>query len=256
MRCSKNEAAGATADVQRRMIAKRSMKPDYTACSMWHRSCLLVPVVTVLVLHGGEVTRKPEEYPARMKLGGITIAAENLGPSIPTASGGMNTRDYISIEVAIFAEGLGQQTSISHQQFALRINGVKSLLRPDTPGAVAASIKYPDWEQHPRLEGTAGMGNANVILGRPRPVERFPGDHRPAEGTGTGPMPRIENPIGRKGEPQSVDELVQRVALPEGAVGLPASGCLYFPYKKQMKTIKTLELVYEGPLGEGSMRIP
>ncbi len=206
--------------------------------------------------HAGEVKRKPDEYPARMKIGGVTFAVENLGPSVPTPSGGLFTSDYIAIEVALFADGLGQRAFINHPDFALRINGSKTLLRPDTPGAVAASVKYPDWEQRTRLEAHAGIGDADVVLGRSRSVERFPGDRRPSEQQGTGPMPRIENPLAKKGDQTPVDELVQRSALPEGDSALPVSGCLYFYYKGKLKSIKRLELVYEGRLGEGSVRVP
>lgn len=214
------------------------------------RSNLLSAVFLAALVHAGETVRKPENYPVRTKVGNLTMAAENLGPSVPTPSGGLFTTDYIVIEVALFGEGRGQTVSVTHRQFALRINGQKSLLRPDTPGAVAASIKYPDWEQQRHLEVTAGP----VIIGRPVPVERFPGDRRPTEGRVS--RPRVENPVERKPDPTSVDELVRDAALFEGEMPLPASGCLYFPYKKKMKTIKKLELVYDGPIGEGSLRLP
>lgn len=217
---------------------------------------VLIPALVAFSAHAGDTDRKPADYPAHITIGRVTIAAENLGPSVPTASGGIATRDYLSIEVAVFEDGLGHHAGLAHGQFALRINGSGTLLRPDSPSAVAASIKYPDWEQHPVLVGTAGIGDAGVMAGRPRPVERFPGDHRPAEQTDRGPMPRIENPLGRTQDPASVDELVARAALPEGDTALPAHGCLYFPFRKKMKTIKKLELVYAGPLGEGTLRIP
>jgi hypothetical protein len=223
---------------------------------MCRRNLPLAALSAMLILSADETTRKPEEYPARMTVGNVTIAAENLGPGVPTPSGGILARDYITIEVALFEDGLGHRADISQRQFALRINGATTLLRPDTPGAVAASIKYPDWEEHPTLVGTAGAGNGEVIIGRPQAVERFPGDHRPAEQQGGGPMPRVDNPVAKKADPATVDELVTRAALPEGDVALPISGCLYFPYKKKLKTIKKLELVYAGPLGEGTLRIP
>ncbi len=207
-----------------------------------------------VTLNAGEVARKAEEYPARMKVGSLIIAAENLGPAVPTPSGGLFTEDYISIEVALFAQAPAI-ISLSHSHFSLRVNG-KLILHPDTPGTVAASIKYPDWVQRPRLEGAAGAGDANVIFGRPRPVERFPGDHRPAEQTERGPMPRLDNPVSKKAEPLSIDQTVNNAALQEGEQGLPVSGCLYFPFRKKMKSIKTLELIYDGPSGAGSVRIP
>jgi hypothetical protein len=222
------------------------MKPDYTAFRMRGRNPALA-VFALTVLQAGETVRKPADYPVHVDIGGITFAAENLGPSVPTPSGGLFTTDYLVIEVALFAEGAGRTVAVRHQHFALRINGEKSLLRPDSPGAVSASVKYPDWEQRRTIE--AGVGP--VIIGRPNPVGRFPGDNR-----GGRTYPQVENPVGRKGDNTPIDELVLNAALPEGEVRVPVTGCLYFPFKKKMKTIKKLELIYDGAMGEGSLRFP
>src|SRR3974377_101543 len=124
---------------------------------MCRRNPLLPALMASAILQAGETVRKPEDYPARTRIGNITMAAENLGPSVPTPSGWLLTSDYIVIEVALFAEGRGKQSAaIAHPQFALRINGEKTLLRPDTPGTVAASIKYPDWEERRGLEDDGG----------------------------------------------------------------------------------------------------
>src|SRR5437868_2491482 len=117
---------------------------------------LLMMIVGVL-LHAAEPARKPEDYPARIQLGNLTMAVENLGPSIPTPSGGFFTKEYLTIEVALFGTGLGQHVALEHAQFALRINAAGTMLRPDTPGAVAASLKYPDWEQRSQIEARAGV---------------------------------------------------------------------------------------------------
>lgn len=220
-------------------------------------SLLIVALVSQTPLSAGETTRTADEYPAKMQVGRVTIAAENLGPSVPTPSGGIFTQEYLTIEVAIFGAVKGQRETFNHQQFALRINGSKVPLRPDSPGTVAASLKYPDWERRSRLEASAGAGDGGIILGRPRAVERFPGDRRPAEQRGSGvPLPRVDNPNSRKPETATVDELVQNAALPEGDAALPVTGCLYFAFKGKLKSIKKLELLYEGPLGESSLRFP
>ena len=149
-----------------------------------------------------------------------------------------------------------RDASLAQAQFGLRINGSKSVLRPDSPGFVAASIKYADWERYRGFEATAGLGNAGVILGRPTPAERFPGDRRPTEGRTPNPVPPVQSPMETKKEQAPVEDLVKAAALPEGELVLPVSGCLYFQYKGKLKKIKKLELVYEGPLGEASVRIP
>jgi hypothetical protein len=221
------------------------------------RNTLVLPLILCGVVEADEVARKPSDYPVQATIGFVIIAAENLGPSVPTPSGGLFTSDYIAIEVAVYPQQGPKQATITHQEFALRINGAKVPLPPDSAGAVAASIKYPDWEERRRIEATAGVGGADVILGRPRAVERFPGDQRPVEQQGrvNGRVPPVENPVGKKTEDTPIEELVRRAALPEGDSLLPISGCLFFRYKGKLKSIKKLELLYTGSLGEASLRI-
>src|SRR3974390_662135 len=101
------------------------MKGDYTALSMWRRNLWFAGLLAAFGLRAGEADRKPGDYPVHAKIGKITVAAENLGPSVPTPSGGLFTTDYIVIEVALFGEGRGRTVPVSHRQFALRINGEK-----------------------------------------------------------------------------------------------------------------------------------
>jgi hypothetical protein len=234
------------------------MKPDYTACRMWRRLGVLCLIGAAGCVLADEPSRKPSDYPVRGQLGTFIVAAENLGPSVPSPSGSIFAQNHIAIEVAIFAQGAQKRIELAHANFALRINGKKTVLRPDTPGAVAASIKYPDWEQRGRVVGTAGIGDAGVILGRPPAVGRFPGDQRPRDRQGRvpNPVPKVDNPVERSAEDTPVEEIVMRAALPEGEIVAPYAGCLFFPFKGKMKSIKKLELIYEGPAGELSLLIP
>ncbi len=210
------------------------------------------------VLCGGEPQRPAADYPVQGHLGTFTIAAENLGPAVPSPSGSVFAQDHITIEVAVYPNGPQKRITLEHVNFALRINGKKMLLRPDSPGMVAASIKYPDWEDRARLEGTAGMGDAGVIFGRPPAVGRFPGDNRPREREGRvpNPVPKVDNPVGQKQDDTPIEETVARASLPDGEIVAPYAGCLFFPFKGKRKSIKKLELIYEGPAGEVSLRIP
>jgi hypothetical protein len=222
----------------------------FRTISLW----ILLPAT---LFSGAEPTRKPQEYPAHARVGTIIIAAENLGPSVPAPSGGIYLKDYIAIEVAVFSQSaLRSTTPLSPSHFGLRINGSRSILRPDSPGFVAAALKYSDWERYRGLEARAGIGDAGVVLGRPTPTARFPGDRRPIEGRAPNPVPRVESPVQQQKEETPIDELVQTAALLEGEPVLPTSGVLYFQYKGKLKKIKKLELVYEGPSGEVSLKIP
>ena len=60
-----------------------------------------------------------------------------------------------------------------------------------------------------------------------------------------------------KSAPEPVEDVINHLALPEGdQVHSPASGYLFFPFQSKLKSIKTLELIYEGPLGQATLRLP
>jgi hypothetical protein len=105
---------------------------------------------------------------------------------------------------------------------------------------VAAALKYPDWSMRPQLTGVAGVGDGAVVIGRPRQVERFPGDRRPADtrmpGSGNTPVQDSETP--------PPEQMVVEAALPEGPARGPISGYLYFAFKDKPKKVKSLELLY------------
>lgn len=195
--------------------------------------------------------RKPADYPVQVPVGGVILAAENLGPAVPSTLGSLYTNGYLTIEIAMFPDK-ARTTDVTHGQFTLRINGTKTQIPADSSGAVAASIKYPDWERRRHLEASAGMGDGVVIVGRPAPVGRFPGDPT----TRRTPVPSTPTGLEREKDPATVEEIVARAGLPEGDLRLPVRGCLYFPYKGKLKKIKTLEVIYTGPLGEAVLRIP
>ena len=220
------------------------------------RNWLLTALTVAPFLLGQEPVRKLSDYPAQVKLGGVVLGVEKLGPAIPSPGGAYYADGYLVLEAAFFSEARDQRVAISHSHFSLRINGAKTVVPPDSPGAVAASIKYPDWERRSHLEVGGGVGDGSVVIGRPQPVGRFPGDRRPVDGRVPNPVPPIENPTHGPAEAIPVEEIVDRAALVEGERVLPLWGCLYFPYKGKLKSIRKLELVYAGPLGDAVLLIP
>jgi len=199
------------------------------------------------------------DYRAHVDLKDSAIGAENLGHSLPAAKGVVLVKDYLVVEVALYVKGV--PFTIRNEQFVLRINGRKSVIAPQTPGMVAASLKYPDWEQRPTLVAGGGIGNVGVTVGQPDPVGRFPGDRRPIEQRRPVPNPVPPAPTDSSGvekEPaEPVEDVVSHLALPEGdAVHPPVSGYLFFSFKDKLKTVKTLDLVYTGPLGTATLRLP
>lgn len=180
----------------------------------------------------------------------VAFSAEYMGHAVFAEGASIYVPGYVGVELEVIP---AKDTSlmVSQNQFTLRVNGKRPPLLSQSPAMVAASIKYPDWEQRPTLEASAGVGSGAVIVGRPGYEPRFPGDQsrRPLP-----PLPRAPEPVDPSGivreqkEPQH--EIVAKVGLPEGEASKPVKGYLYFPHRGKPGSIKKLELLYNGPGGE------
>ncbi len=170
--------------------------------------------------------------------------AEYLVHSIPGERGGYFAKEYLVVEVAIFPTAKNG-LKITSGQFTLRINN-KSALIAQSAGMVAAALKYPDWEQRPQMTAQAGP----LIYGAPQ-VGRFPGDQtqpRPL------PSPRVPDQTDsanvEKQPNLPIEEAIARAALPEGPTAEHVKGCLFFRFEGKLKSIKSLDLMYDA--GESS----
>lgn len=221
---------------------------------MVHRLSFALLVASVAAAQY-EVPRKASEYPAHASWPRFEIGAEYLIHSIPTDNGSLFARDYLVVEVAIYPGK--QPVIISDAHFTLRMNGKKSVLNAESPSFVAASIKYPDWEQRPTLIGTAGVGDGTVMVGAPTPTPRFPGDTAGSTPIGL-PRKQPDN-TDAAGNPRpyaSVDELIARAALPEGEARTPRKGALFFAFQGKLKSVHKLELLYDDTRGnQGSLSV-
>ena len=199
---------------------------------------------TALAQRGTPARQKPSDYPVHAVAGDLTIAAEYLVRSVPGPKHAVTVSDYLVVEVACFP-AKGTAPAIPASRFTLRMNGKKAVLFAQDPGMVAASLKYADWERRPTLIGSVGMGDADVIIGRPRQTERFPNDPRPGRERLPAP-PRVpQKEPDLESEPElKPEEIVTDAAFPERPLNGPASGVLYFAYRGKTKSIKSLELLY------------
>lgn len=183
---------------------------------------------------------KASDYQAHVSLPTIEIGAEFLLHSVPTDQGFYVAQDYLVVDVGVFPAA-HESVKITPGQFRLRINHKTPELSPDSPGSVAADVKYPDWEQHPTVVGQAGP----VILSDPT-TPRFPGDpnaHPPI----APPLPKEADRHGIDTEiRKTIDESVANAALIEASGTKPIKGCLFFRFRGKTKSIKSLELVYDG----------
>jgi hypothetical protein len=163
----------------------------------------------VLNAQGTRPKENPTEYPAHADVNGVTIAAENVGHSITSEYGAYFARDYLVVDVAIFSKNK-RPLRFSPANFSLRLNGKKTPLLAQTPGIVAASIKYDDWSEHPRMMGSGGAGDTGVTLGGPKPQGRFPGDPNGNPRVPQPPSVDTNNPNVPQNENLPIEETVAK----------------------------------------------
>lgn len=196
----------------------------------------LIPGVASLCLAASlmaiEPRKSPADYPAQGKGNDIEVGAEYTVRSFLADGHSLTIEDYLMVEVGVYPAA---ETMVSTERFTLRING-KDTLVAQTPGIVAASLKYPDWNQKPRVIASAGP----VIFGRPQAQQRFPGDPRQT------PQPRQPVPAENQTNPIDYPDLLTRTALPEGRTRKPVDGYIFFAYDGKLKAIKSVELLVDG----------
>ena len=199
-----------------------------------------------LLADGLKVRPSVTNYAVHEKTGKIDIGAELRYRAVPARGGTIFLRETLVVEVALFGPR-GKRLEISTGHFSLRINGKGLPLMPQGPELVIYTDKYGS---NPEL--TVGVNDSRVILGGPEPGPRFPGDTRST--TSRGP-PRVEDPNRPAVKVEDPVERMRGAALPDGRQMLPVAGCLYFQYKKKMKSIKSLELLYHRPEGTLALKL-
>jgi hypothetical protein len=220
-------------------------RPEAYTQEMIYRAAILALTLCNVLPAQDTPSTKISDYPAQGKIPAVEIGAEYLLNSIPLAKGIYVARNHLVLEVAMFPYAL-DGVNVSNSQFTLRIN-YKTILHTDSSGAVAASLKYPDWQSRPNMTAEAGVGNASVILGAPPAIARFPGDPTPNRR----PVPTApDSPDPRAGQPKVADEPIETqlamAALPEGWTKTTVKGFLFFQFSGKTKSIRNLDLIYDG----------
>lgn len=195
---------------------------------------LLIGLLPLLLRGATEPRAKASDYPAHVWTGRAELGAEYLSRTISEGKESYYTGVYLVFEVALYPDK-GVTLPVAASDFQLRVNGKKYPLVAATPGMVAVAIRNPDWEgRRTGVIAGGGIGNADILIGGRRPVERFPGDQ---QGSRT------------KQTADDGGEAAIRLALPELRAQGPVSGLIYFAYKSKQNNIRRLELIYEGPAG-------
>lgn len=172
----------------------------------------------------------PEDFPVHQETARVRIGAEFMVHSFGRDSERYVNEDFLTVEVGVYPIERSP-TLISAGQFTLRVNGKKEVLRSVAPSVVASSLKYNDWEQRVTLDGPSGP--------------RFPGDNRSNQGRLPAPPQVSQDPTLAQPAHVAPSVLVKEVALEEGERKFPAGGYLYFPYRGKVKSIRSLDLIYD-----------
>ena len=203
-------------------------------------------LIACICLFANEPRKAAKDYAAHAEFPTMDIGVDYMIHSFWNDGQMYFARDYLVCEVAVYPKAPVELTAGS---FRLRINGSKYPIAEAGPEFVAASLRYPDWTQHPVTEISASSGDAGVTLGAPPVAPRFPGDpaaqpHYPQ------PTRAPEDP--NKPEKPAVDaaQIVLNTALRSGPIEHATAGYLYFPWSGNLKKIKTVALVVHVSSGD------
>ena len=183
----------------------------------------------------------PEDFPVHQETARARIGAEFMVHSFGRDSERYVNEDFLTVEVGVYPIERNP-TLISAGQFTLRVNGKKEVLRSVAPSVVASSLKYNDWEQRVTLDGQSGPGSTT---GSSQSGPRFPGDNRSNQGRLPAPPQVSQDSTLAQPAHVAPSVLLKEVALQEGEHKFPSGGYLYFPYRGKIKSIHSLDLVYD-----------
>lgn len=174
----------------------------------------------------------PGDYQAHGSAGPLTLGAEFMQHQVPTPQGLLTTEDFVVVEAGLFGPP-GARTTVSYQDFSLRINEKKNPQRSEPYAMVFKSLKDPDWEAETFVEQKASKTSI--------------GANGSGGGTAGDPPPVIHVPLKLQREWEA---RATKAAFPEGDRPLPQAGLLYFQYRGKASGIHSLELTYSGPAGK------
>jgi hypothetical protein len=196
-------------------------------------ACAVFP----LAAQGMPPRAAPSEYQAQEKAGTVTIAAEFMGHAVPTPEHTFSAEDYVVVEAALFGAA-GAHTTLTRDDFSLRVNGKKNVLPSEPYELVFKSLKDPEWQPPaPPEESKSSKGGLSTGGGGQQ-------DSAPP------PPPKMPFPLRR-----AMEQQVQKAAMLEGDRPLPQAGLLFFLYRGKPEGIKSLELIYSGAAGKATVTL-
>jgi hypothetical protein len=184
--------------------------------------------------------RKASDYPVSASASRVELGAEFLIHAIPSSRGYYFAKSYLVVDVGVFPKPDGV-VKVAAGQFTLRLNEATIPLLAQSPGMVAASLKYADWDgEQTGFSGRASVGDVGVT-NVPPPSGRFPNDRR-------GPNP--DNGAVNPNQEDAPDHQISLAALPDALSERPVRGCVFFSSDMKAKKIKSVELEWTGSDGD------
>jgi hypothetical protein len=167
----------------------------------------------------------PGDYQTHIQAGSVTLAAEFTGHSLPTPDAVLSTENYVAVEVGFFGPP-GAHLNLSPGDFSLRINGKKTPSPAQPYAVVFKSLKDPNYA----APGSNAKSSKTSLGGS--------GDQNAS------PLPPIVHiPIDVE---RTMEQRVQKAALPEGDRPLPQAGLIFFEHHGKVTSV---ELTYTGAAG-------
>jgi hypothetical protein len=180
----------------------------------------------------------PADYQAQTRAGAVTIAADFVQHSVPTAQGTLATEDFVVVETGLYGAP-GARIQISLDDFSLRINGKKTLLRSQPYGRALGSLKDPEWVP-PEAAPSKSSSKTSLNGGGG------------GQGDSNNPPPVVHVPIELQ---RTWAQHTQKASLPLGDRALPQAGLLFFQYRGKAENITSVELIYEGSAGKATLAL-
>lgn len=180
----------------------------------------------------------PTEYQAHAQAGSVTIGAEFAGHSVPTPEHTFSSEDYVVVEAGLFGPA-GAKTTLSRDDFSLRVNDKKVALASAPYELVFKSLKDPEWQPPESKEDKESKGSLTTGGGGLGGQDKLP------------PVPpKMPFPLRR-----AMEQQVQKAAMEEGERDLPQAGLLFFLYRGKAEGIHSLELIYSGAAGKATLEL-
>jgi hypothetical protein len=175
----------------------------------------------------------PSEYQAQAQAGSVTIAAEFMGHAVPTPQATYSTEEYVVVETGLFGPPEAR-IKLSAADFSLRINAKKAALASEHYELTFKSLKDPEWEPPAAAKSKTGLSTGGGSA---------QGDAAPAP---------VHMPIELR---RVMEQHVQKASLPEGDRALPQAGLIFFQFRGKAQSIRSIELVYDGPAGKATLTL-